>query len=90
MCCRVYGEVCLWSLYLFGGVARGTIEHHNQAMVGICLTKTLQERFEAAALKTWKVNTETLARCGIDRSVQIGPLVGAMHHIGRTKPSGTE
>ena len=58
-------------------------------MVGICLTKTLQERFEAAALKTWKVNTETLARCGINRRVQIGPLVGAMHHIGRTKPSGT-
>ena len=79
----------LWQLCLFGGMARGTIEHHNQAMVGIRLTKTLQERFEAAAVKTRKVNTETLARCGIDRSVEVGPLVGAMHHIRRAKPSGT-
>ncbi len=70
-------------------MARGTIEHHNQAMVGIRLTKTLQERFEAAAIKTRKVNTETLARGWIDRSVEVGPLVGAMYHIRRAKPSGT-
>src|SRR5215218_3658886 len=58
-------------------------------MIGIRLCKMLQEHLKTGAIHTWQVNTETLACCGINRSIQIGPLVGALHYVGWAKPFGT-
>jgi hypothetical protein len=66
-------------------MARGAIEHHNQPMIGIDLTEVPKELLETHPIHARQVKAETLARDGIECSVEVGPLVGAADDIGRTK-----
>jgi hypothetical protein len=66
-------------------MARGAIEHHNQPMIGIDLTEVPKELLETHPIHARQVKAETLARDGIDRGVEIGPLVGAADDVGWTK-----
>ena len=66
-------------------MARGAIEHHNQPMIGIDLTEAPKELLKTHPIDARQVKAETLARDGIECSVEVGPLVGAADEVGRTK-----
>jgi hypothetical protein len=66
-------------------MARGAIEHHNQPMIGIDLTEVSKELLETHPIHARQVKAETLARDGIECSVEVGPLVGAADDVERTK-----
>lgn len=70
-------------------MARGTIEHHNQAMVGIHLAEAFQECLETGAVQARQTKAKTLACCRIYCGVEVGPLIGAVHDVRRAKPLGT-
>ncbi|MCA1605671.1 MAG: hypothetical protein LC775_09410, partial [Acidobacteria bacterium] len=59
--------------YLTGSVARSAIEHDQQMMVGICSAQFLQERFQTKAIHPGQVKAQALARCGVNRGVEVGP-----------------
>jgi hypothetical protein len=69
-------------------MARGAIEHHNQPMIDIDLTEVPKELLETHSIHARQVKAETLARDGIECSVEVGPLVGAADDVGRTKAFG--
>src|SRR5215207_4314122 len=54
-------------------------------MIGIDLTEAPKELLETHPIHARQVKAETLARDGIDRGVEIGPLVGAADDVGWTK-----
>jgi hypothetical protein len=54
-------------------------------MIGIDLTEVPKELLETHPIHARQVKAETLACGGIDRGVEVGPLVGAADDVGRTK-----
>src|ERR687897_1613496 len=54
-------------------------------MIGIDLTEVPKELLETHPIHARQVEAETLARDGIECSVEVGPLVGAADDVGRTK-----
>src|SRR4051812_19614530 len=74
---------------LGGAVARGVVEHDYQVMVGVGFAKVFQERLKTAPVHAGQVKAQALARCRIDRYVEVGPLVGTPYYVRRTKAFGT-
>ena len=66
-------------------MARGAIEHHNQPMIAIDLTEVPKELLQTHPIDARQLKAETFVRDGIERSVEVAPLVGAAEEVGRTK-----
>ncbi len=58
-------------------------------MVGICFTEALQERLKTQAIHARQVMREALSAGGIERGIEVGPLVGSPDGVGRAKALGT-
>src|SRR5215213_3889061 len=66
-------------------MARSTIEHDEQMVVGVGFGNLFEERLQAPTVHSRKIKTEAFSRCGLDRRVEVGPLVGALDDVGRAK-----
>src|SRR5918993_2765796 len=54
-------------------------------MVSICFAQVLQKRLKTQAIHARQVKAQALAAGGIERCIEIGPLVGASDDVGRAK-----
>src|SRR5918995_4585944 len=70
-------------------MARGTIEHEEQMVVGVGFREPFEETLQASCVHPGQVHTEALSRCGLERRIEVGPLVGAPDDVGWTKAFGT-
>lgn len=70
-------------------MAWGIVEYNYQPMIGVRLAKVFQECLETGAVQPRQVKAKALPRRGIDRGIEIGPFVGALHDVRRAKPLGT-
>src|SRR5215207_11053422 len=70
-------------------MARGAIEYDEQMVVGVGLGELFEEGLQASTVHPRKIEAEALSRRGLDRRIQIGPLVGAPDDVGWTKPLRT-
>src|SRR5215204_6449083 len=66
-------------------MAWGPIEHQEQMVLGVGFREPFEERLQAPTVHPWQIQTETLSRRGLERSIQVGPLVGTPNDVGRTK-----
>src|SRR5215210_2783747 len=58
-------------------------------MVGVCFAQVLQERLQTKAVHARQVHAEALPAYRIYSRVEVGPLVGAPHRVGRAKTPRT-
>jgi hypothetical protein len=58
-------------------------------MLSICFAQVLQKRLKTQAIDAGQVKREALATGGIERCIEIGPLVGSSDDVGRAKAPGT-
>src|SRR5215208_2660204 len=65
-------------------MARGAIEYDEQVVVGVGLGKLFEEDLQTSTVIPGQIETEALSRCGLDRRIQVGPLVGALDDVGRS------
>src|SRR5918994_188578 len=70
-------------------MARGAIEYDEQVVVGVGLGELFEEDLQASTVHPGQIKTEALSRCGLDRHIQVGPLVGALDDVGRSEPPRT-
>jgi hypothetical protein len=70
-------------------MARSTIEHDKQMVLRIGFREPFEETLQAPTVHPRKIKAEALSRCRLERSIQIGPLVGSSHDVGWTKPLRT-
>src|SRR5215212_3698993 len=54
-------------------------------MVGVAFREFVEEDLQASVVHPRQVKTKALSGRGLHRCVQVGPLVGASHHVGRAK-----
>ena len=66
-------------------MTRSTIEHDEQMVLGVGFGDLFEERLQALTVHPRKIETEAFARCGLDRCVEVGPLIGAANDVGRAK-----
>src|SRR5919202_2635762 len=66
-------------------MARSTIEHDEQMVVGVGFGELFEESPQASTVHPGKIKTEALSRCRLDRRIEVGPLVGAPEDVGWTK-----
>src|SRR5215203_854497 len=66
-------------------MAWGTIEHQEQMVLGVGFGEPFEERLQAPTVHPWQIQTETLSCCGLERRIEVGPLVGTPNDVGRTK-----
>src|SRR5215208_2699023 len=55
-------------------------------MVGVAFREFLEEDLQASGVHPRQVKTKALSGRGLHRRVEVGPLVGASHHVGRANP----
>src|SRR5215211_8881191 len=67
-------------------MTRSTIEHDEKMVLGVGFRDLFEERLQAPTVHPWKIKTGAFSRCGFDCRVEVGPLVGAPHDVGRTEP----
>lgn len=65
------------------------IEHDHQVVLGVGLGQMFQEHLETNTVHPRQVGAEALSRRGIDRRVEVGPLVNAAHDPGRAESPRT-
>src|SRR5215204_4359197 len=66
-------------------MAWGTIEHQEQMVLGVGFGEPFEERLQAPTVHPWQIQTEPLSCCGLERRIEVGPLVGTPNDVGRTK-----
>lgn len=66
-------------------MARSAIEHNEQMMVRIVFGEPFEETLQATAVHPRKIKAVALPIGGIYGRIEIGPLVGTPHCVGRTK-----
>src|SRR5215208_4726476 len=71
-----------------GAVAWGAVEHYQQMVFGVSLREFAEEYLQASVVHPRQVHAEALPRGGLHRGVEVGPLVGAPHDVGRPEPLG--
>ena len=57
-------------------MARSTIEHDKQVMIGVGFRELIEEGLQVPTVHPEQVKAEALSRSGLDRRIQVGPLVG--------------
>src|SRR5215210_2822112 len=67
-------------------MARSTIEHDEQMVLGVGFGELFEETLQTSSVHPRKIKAEALSRCRLERRIQIGPLVGSSHDVGRPKP----
>jgi hypothetical protein len=67
-------------------MARSAVEHDEQMVIGVGFGELFEERLQASTVHPQKIKTEALCRCGLERRVEVGPLLGAAEDVGWTKP----
>src|SRR5918995_907805 len=55
-------------------------------MVGVAFGELVEEDLQASGVHPWQAKTKALSGRGLHRRVEVGPLVGASHHVGRANP----
>src|SRR5688500_7995581 len=73
---------------LLGAVAWGAVEHDEQVVFGVSLRELAEEYLQASVVHPRQLQAEALSGCGLHRRVEVGPLVGASHHLGWTESLG--
>jgi hypothetical protein len=71
---------------LLGAVAGGAVEHHQQVVFGVSLGELAEEYLQRSVVHPRQLQAEALPRGGLHRGVEVGPLLGAPHDVGRTEP----
>src|SRR5215204_1768111 len=71
---------------LLGAVAGGAVQHNQQVVFGVGLGEFAEEYLQASVVHPRQVQADALPRGGLHRGVEVGPLVGAPHDVGRTEP----
>jgi len=56
-------------------MSQRAIEYDEQVVVGLGLGKLFEEDLQASTVHPGQIKTEALSRCGLDRRIQVGPLV---------------
>ncbi len=70
-------------------MARGTIEHDEQVMIGVGFGELIEESLQAPTVHPGQIKAEALSRDGVERRIQVGPLLSAPDDVGWAKPFGT-
>ncbi len=73
---------------LLGAMAWSTVQHDEQVMLGVALREFVEEHLQASVVHPRQIQAEALSGGGLDRRVQVGPFVGALHYIGWSEPRG--
>src|ERR671910_23150 len=71
---------------LLGAVAGGAVEHHQQVVFGVSLGELAEEYLQRSVVHPRQLQVEALPRGGLHRGVEVGPLLGAPHDVGRAEP----
>src|SRR4029450_11130663 len=74
---------------LLGAVAWGAVEHYQQVVFGVGLGEFAEEYLQASGVHPRQIKTIALPRGRLHRRVEVGPLVGAPHDVGRPEPLRT-
>jgi hypothetical protein len=81
--------------YIFGtddlsrAMAWSAVEHDEQMVVGVGFRESVEETLQASCVHLpGQVKAEALSRCGLERRIEVGPLVGAPDDVGRAKAFG--
>ncbi len=69
-------------------MAWSAVEHDEQMVVGVGFRESVEETLQASCVHPGQVKAEALSRCGLERRIQVGPLVGAPDDVGRAKAFG--
>src|SRR5919199_2832180 len=69
-------------------MTRGAIEHNEQMMLGVGFRELFEEYLQTSAIHPRQVKAEALSCGGLDRRIEVSPLVGAPHDVGRAKAFG--
>src|SRR5215208_325045 len=70
-------------------MTRGAVQHNEQMMLRVGFGELFEEYLQTSAIHPRQVKAEALSRGGLDRRIEVSPLVGAPHHVGRAKAFGT-
>ena len=76
----------MWINYSLGAMARGTVEHDEEVLIGLSLREFIQEYLKTTVVHPRQVHTEALPARGFESRVQVSPLVSAFDDIRWTKP----
>src|SRR5918994_5839619 len=66
-------------------MARCTIEHENQMVVGVGFGKLVKEALQTPTVHPGQVKAEALSRSRLHCRIQVGPFVGAPNDVGWPK-----
>src|SRR3712207_4565502 len=66
-------------------MAWSAVEHDEQVVVGVGFGELFEETLQAPTVHPGQVKAEALSRCGLERRIEVGPLVGAPDDVGWTK-----
>src|SRR3712207_5677009 len=69
-------------------MARSAVEYDEQMMIGVGFGELFEEALQAPTVHPRQIQAEVLSRCGFERRIEVGPLVGAPDDVGRTKAFG--
>src|SRR5215211_3906012 len=70
-------------------MTRGAVQHNEQMMLRVGFGELFEECLQTSAIHPRQVMAEALSRGGLESRIEVSPLVGAPHHVGRAKAFGT-